>query len=174
MVKLPPDEDTPEKRVDKIFRMMDHNKDHKLTFDEFKEGSKQDPTIVQALSLYDGLVWQRAWLPVSWMFFAYSPAISPPDSSLHLRTKPKTRSRGAPTIAHSSWHTSETCHIKLLNAQTNMKINLKHGLNSFYTNHAMNFFIASAALITAYSSFLVAIPRSAYLHSFLLSPNRSG
>ncbi|POW03313.1 hypothetical protein PSHT_11730 [Puccinia striiformis] len=56
MVKLPADEDTPEKRVDKIFRMMDHNKDHKLTFDEFKEGSKQDPTIVQALSLYDGLV----------------------------------------------------------------------------------------------------------------------
>ncbi|MBW0543671.1 hypothetical protein O181_083386 [Austropuccinia psidii MF-1] len=56
MVVLPPDEDTPEKRVDKIFRMMDHNKDHKLTYDEFKEGSKQDPTIVQALSLYDGLV----------------------------------------------------------------------------------------------------------------------
>lgn len=26
---------------------MDLNKDHKLTFDEFKEGSKQDPTIVQ-------------------------------------------------------------------------------------------------------------------------------
>lgn len=35
---------------------MDLNKDHQLTFDEFKEGSKQDPTIVQALSLYDGLV----------------------------------------------------------------------------------------------------------------------
>jgi hypothetical protein len=43
-------------RVDKIFRTMDLNKDHKLTFEEFKEGSKQDPTIVQALSLYDGLV----------------------------------------------------------------------------------------------------------------------
>jgi len=56
MVKLPPDEDTPEKRVDKIFRMMDHNRDHKLTFAEFQEGSKKDPTIVQALSLYDGLV----------------------------------------------------------------------------------------------------------------------
>jgi Ca2+-binding EF-hand superfamily protein len=43
-------------RVDKIFRNMDLNKDHQLTYEEFKEGSKQDPTIVQALSLYDGLV----------------------------------------------------------------------------------------------------------------------
>jgi hypothetical protein len=25
--------------------------------EEFREGSKSDPTIVQALSLYDGLVW---------------------------------------------------------------------------------------------------------------------
>jgi len=64
MVKLPEDEDTPEKvrhidfflilsradkvkRVDKIFRNMDLNKDARLTYDEFKEGSKQDPTIVQ-------------------------------------------------------------------------------------------------------------------------------
>ena len=32
---------------------MDLNKDAKLTYDEFKEGSKQDPTIVQVrLSLY--------------------------------------------------------------------------------------------------------------------------
>ena len=51
---------------------MDRDKDAKLTYDEFVEGSKQDPTIVQvrsspvyrarilshfqALSLYDGLV----------------------------------------------------------------------------------------------------------------------
>jgi len=56
MVKLPPDEATPEKRVEKIFRNMDRDQDAKLTFDEFVEGSKQDPTIVQALSLYDGLV----------------------------------------------------------------------------------------------------------------------
>lgn len=56
MVKLPADEDTPEKRVNKIFRNMDRNKDAQLTYDEFVEGSKQDPTIVQALSLYDGLV----------------------------------------------------------------------------------------------------------------------
>ncbi|KNZ79903.1 Calcium-binding protein NCS-1 [Termitomyces sp. J132] len=62
MVKLPPDEDTPEKRflslwlilitppfqrVDKIFRNMDRDKDAKLTYEEFVAGSKQDPTIVQ-------------------------------------------------------------------------------------------------------------------------------
>jgi len=56
MVKLPADEDTPEKRVNKIFTLMDKNHDGKLSMDEFREGSKQDPTIVQALSLYDGLV----------------------------------------------------------------------------------------------------------------------
>lgn len=60
--------------MDKIFRNMDRDKDARLTYDEFVEGSKQDPTIVQvcsarsfhmhllklfrtkALSLYDGLV----------------------------------------------------------------------------------------------------------------------
>lgn len=73
MVKLPEDEDTPEKRVNKIFGLMDkviipiplllylkltcvQDKDGRLTIDEFREGSKKDPTIVQALSLYDGLV----------------------------------------------------------------------------------------------------------------------
>lgn len=34
-------------RVDKIFAKMDLNKDAKLNFEEFQEGSKQDPTIVQ-------------------------------------------------------------------------------------------------------------------------------
>jgi len=56
MVQLPEDENTPEKRVDKIFKNMDKDKDAKLTYDEFVEGSKLDPTIVKALSLYDGLV----------------------------------------------------------------------------------------------------------------------
>ncbi|KAG8879050.1 hypothetical protein FRC20_003809 [Serendipita sp. 405] len=56
MVQLPEDEDTAEKRVDKIFSSMDKNKDAQLTFEEFVEGSKHDPTIVKALSLYDGLV----------------------------------------------------------------------------------------------------------------------
>ena len=47
------DENTPQKRVDKIFSQMDKNHDEKLTLDEFKEGSKNDPRIIQALSLGD-------------------------------------------------------------------------------------------------------------------------
>ena len=56
MVKLPEDEDTPEKRVKKIFSMMDKDENGSLDMAEFKEGSKRDETIVSALSLYDGLV----------------------------------------------------------------------------------------------------------------------
>ncbi|KAA8914518.1 hypothetical protein FN846DRAFT_1006820 [Sphaerosporella brunnea] len=56
MVKLPEDEDTPQKRVAKIFRMMDKDENGSLTLDEFREGSQRDATIVSALSLYDGLV----------------------------------------------------------------------------------------------------------------------
>ena len=69
MVKLPEDEDTPEKvrrltvcsmsclherdeqRVDKIFKNMDIDSNHSLDYAEFVEGSKKDPTIIQALSL---------------------------------------------------------------------------------------------------------------------------
>ncbi|KAK9456611.1 hypothetical protein V1511DRAFT_456750 [Dipodascopsis uninucleata] len=56
MKQLPEDEATPKKRVDKIFAAMDKNADGELTLDEFKEGSKLDPTIVSALNIYDGLV----------------------------------------------------------------------------------------------------------------------
>ena len=56
MVRLPEDEDTPEKRVKKIFRMMDKDENGSLDMAEFKEGSIRDETIVSALSLYDGLV----------------------------------------------------------------------------------------------------------------------
>ncbi|KAK9462143.1 uncharacterized protein V1516DRAFT_673869 [Lipomyces oligophaga] len=56
MMKLPADEATPEKRVDKIFIAMDKDKNGELTLDEFKEGSKLDPTIISALNIYDGLV----------------------------------------------------------------------------------------------------------------------
>lgn len=51
IIDLPKDEDTPEKRVTKIFKQMDKNKDGKLTMEEFREGSKCDPWIVQALAI---------------------------------------------------------------------------------------------------------------------------
>lgn len=57
IVKLPADEDTPKKRVKKIFRIMDKDENGSLDMEEFKEGSKRDETIISALSLYDGLVW---------------------------------------------------------------------------------------------------------------------
>jgi hypothetical protein len=37
------------------FRFFFQNNDAQLTLDEFKEGAKNDPSIVHALSLYEGL-----------------------------------------------------------------------------------------------------------------------
>jgi hypothetical protein len=63
MVKLPEDEDTPAKRVDKIFRSIErqtedferHESDS-INYTEFVGISKKDKTILSALSLYDSLV----------------------------------------------------------------------------------------------------------------------
>ncbi|CEP24078.1 FRQ1 [Cyberlindnera jadinii] len=56
MVKLNDDEATPELRVQKIFKLMDKDENGEISLDEFREGSKIDPSIVGALNLYDGLV----------------------------------------------------------------------------------------------------------------------
>ena len=54
------DED-PAARVEKIFEQMDTDKDNKLTMAEFMEGSRNDPRIVQALSLQPdtSLTWTK-------------------------------------------------------------------------------------------------------------------
>ena len=41
--------------MDKIFSDMDRDKDAKLTYDEFVEGSKRDPTIVQVRLPHSGV-----------------------------------------------------------------------------------------------------------------------
>ena len=48
---LPEDENTPEKRVNKIFTKMDISQDDFLTLEEFKEGSKYDAWILEALAI---------------------------------------------------------------------------------------------------------------------------
>ena len=43
-------------RTNKIFEMMDTDGNGELSREEFMEGARQDKTIVEAFSLYDGLV----------------------------------------------------------------------------------------------------------------------
>lgn len=56
MMKLPEDESTPEKRVNKIFALMDVDENGEIDLEEFKKGAQKDRTIVNALNLYNGLV----------------------------------------------------------------------------------------------------------------------
>lgn len=50
----PEDENTPAKRVDKLFLMMDTNKDGRIDLDEYCIGIKSDSFMIQSLFLYDG------------------------------------------------------------------------------------------------------------------------
>jgi neuronal calcium sensor 1 len=42
--------------VNKIFSLMDLDQDGRLSMAEFRDGSLRDPSIVDALSFYDGLI----------------------------------------------------------------------------------------------------------------------
>ena len=75
MVTFPPDETTPQQRVDKIFQIMDkvrtshsppsfplraplpvlQDGDGLISAEDFLSGAKKDPSILKALSLYEGL-----------------------------------------------------------------------------------------------------------------------
>ena len=50
------DDNTPEKSVERIFALAETDGNGELSKEEFLEGARQDKSIVQALSLYDGLV----------------------------------------------------------------------------------------------------------------------
>lgn len=57
MVELPADEQTPEARAEKYFKLVGKNKDtDTLTLEDFKRIGKQDSAIQSALNSYQGLV----------------------------------------------------------------------------------------------------------------------
>ncbi|KAK6455547.1 uncharacterized protein RJT20DRAFT_128819 [Scheffersomyces xylosifermentans] len=57
MVALPEDEKTPEARTEKFFRLLNKDKNtDTINLSDFKKLSKLDPTILNALNTYEGLV----------------------------------------------------------------------------------------------------------------------
>eukprot|EP01134_Creolimax_fragrantissima_P001436 CFRG1436T1 len=56
LVHFPEAENSPDKRVDHIFELLDENQNGLLGLEEFMKGSEKDPNVMRALRLYDGLV----------------------------------------------------------------------------------------------------------------------
>ncbi|TAQ87450.1 hypothetical protein B7494_g4228 [Chlorociboria aeruginascens] len=71
MVKLPADEDTPEKHVKKIFRIMDKDENGSLDKEEFKGASKRDEIIVSQVMLLRKLFALTCYICSRWIFDGY-------------------------------------------------------------------------------------------------------
>ncbi|CAI5757278.1 unnamed protein product [Candida verbasci] len=56
MVELPEDEQTPEQRVNKLFNLLNKNKNDNITLEDFIKLSRLDPNILTSLNSYQGLV----------------------------------------------------------------------------------------------------------------------
>lgn len=56
MVGLPEDEKTPEQRTDKLFRLLQKDRSDTINLEEFKALLRLDPSILNAVTSYDGLI----------------------------------------------------------------------------------------------------------------------